>query len=184
MSVNVPNLPPRAAVSGAAVAQRLLTLQSQIEAGAYASGFEGLPDVDPGTWLKAVITARTPVTYDPALPPWPEAVMYECVIVDVGATVSMRLPVYGRPAIGREARIIPQNVGEICWVVRRIDQEGEPVAEICVLRERVWRRPCRKGTGVPPPPPPSPSPNPDPATRPYAPPRNTDPSTTPSAPVY
>lgn len=178
--LNVPKVPRRALVSGGAAMNRVLGLQEEIESGMYASGLEGLPSVDPGSWLKAVITARTPVTYNPALPPWPQDVMYECVIVDIGATVSMRLPEYGRPAIGMEARIIPQNVGEVCWVVRRNTEEGEPVAEIAVLKERLWIRPCQKGSGggVPPPG----ARNPNPGLRPT--PVPTNPSTDPGGAQY
>jgi hypothetical protein len=46
-------------------------------------------------------------------------------------------PTYGRPSEGSDWVIHPAKVGERCWIVREIDEDGEPVARLWILTEKI-----------------------------------------------
>ncbi|MFN4841102.1 MAG: hypothetical protein ACK5MB_12145 [Phycisphaerales bacterium] len=56
-------------------------------------------------------------------------------------------PYYGRPSRGDDWVIHPSVVGDLCFVVREVDSEGEPVARLWILREQIAPDDCVSAGG-------------------------------------
>jgi hypothetical protein len=70
------------------------------------------------------------------------SVTYEVEAVTEGWTRTAMSPHYGRPSNGGDWIIKPSAPGDLCFVVREVDSEGEPVARLWILRETIAPEDC------------------------------------------
>lgn len=97
--------------------------------GALALGVECLDALVTGVRLDGALV-------DPATAPasYPEQITYDVVACAApSVTLTGRLPAYGRPFRGRDARLLPAKLDSVCWILRRrraVGSGGERRVEI------------------------------------------------------